>query len=122
MKKRYTPEELEEFRYIITKRVLEEEKELKKLHKQLKKGSQALSKQGAIKLEEVAETHDQEVITELAIRKLRFINNLREAAKRIDQGTYGICRVTGELISKERLRLVPHTTHSVEGKTQRDRS
>ncbi len=57
----------------------------------------------------------------LAARQQKFITNLENALIRIKNGTYGICRVTGKLISKERLRSVPHATLSIEAKLQQNK-
>ena len=56
------------------------------------------------------------VQTQLAGRLKKFINNLEAAMVRVENGTYGVCKVTGKLIPKERLRAVPHTTMSIEAK------
>ena len=62
------------------------------------------------------ETLSKEENAQLALRQEKFIHNLYNALKRIDNKTYGICRVTGKLIQKERLKLVPHATLSIEAK------
>jgi len=54
----------------------------------------------------------------LAIRQEKFIRDLRNALLRIENRTYGVCRATGKLIQKERLKLVPHATLSIEAKKQ----
>lgn len=66
--------------------------------------------------EEGSETMSKEANSQLAIRQEKFIRDLKNALIRIENKTYGICRVTGKLISKERLRLVPHATLSIEAK------
>lgn len=66
--------------------------------------------------EEGSETLSKEENTQLALRQEKFIYNLKNALERIENKTYGICRVTGKLIQKERLRLVPHATLSIEAK------
>ena len=66
--------------------------------------------------EEGSETLSKEENTQLALRQEKFIHNLKNALERIENKTYGICRVTGKLIQKERLRLVPHATLSIEAK------
>lgn len=66
--------------------------------------------------EEGSETMSKEANSQLAIRQEKFIRDLRNALVRIENKTYGICRVTGRLISKERLKLVPHATLSIEAK------
>lgn len=66
--------------------------------------------------EEGSETMSKEANSQLAIRQEKFLRDLRNAAVRIENKTYGICKVTGKLISKERLRVVPHATMSIEAK------
>ena len=66
--------------------------------------------------EEGSETMSKEANTQLAIRQEKFIRDLKNALLRIENKTYGICRVTGKLINKERLKLVPHATLSIEAK------
>ena len=58
---------------------------------------------------------------EMAVRQQKFINGLQSALMRIENKTYGICRVTGKLIPKERLRAVPHATLSIEAKQMKNR-
>lgn len=66
--------------------------------------------------EEGSETMSKEANTQLAIRQEKFIRDLKNALIRIENKTYGVCKVTGKLISKERLRVVPHATMSIEAK------
>lgn len=66
--------------------------------------------------EEGSETMSKEANSQLAIRQEKFIRDLKNALIRIENKTYGICRVTGKLIGKERLKLVPHATLSIEAK------
>lgn len=66
--------------------------------------------------EEGSETMSKEANTQLAIRQEKFIRDLKNALIRIENKTYGICRVTGKLINKKRLFLVPHATLSIEAK------
>ena len=66
--------------------------------------------------EEGSATMSKEANTQLAIRQEKFIRDLTNAINRIENKTYGICRVTGKLINKERLKLVPHATLSIEAK------
>ena len=66
--------------------------------------------------EEGSATMSKEANTQLAIRQEKFIRDLRNALLRIENKTYGVCRVTGKLINKERLKLVPHATLSIEAK------
>jgi len=66
--------------------------------------------------EEGSQTMSKEANTQLAIRQEKFIRDLKNALLRIENKTYGICRVTGKLINKDRLKLVPHATLSIEAK------
>ena len=66
--------------------------------------------------EEGSETMSKEANTQLALRQEKFIRDLKNALIRIDNKTYGVCRVTGKLINKKRLHLVPHATLSIEAK------
>ena len=118
-KNTYTKEELEEFRKIILSKIESAQDDLNVLRtatandsdngtedtsptfKQFEEGSSTLSKEENINLAE---------------RQAKFIRNLNTALTRIENKTYGICRVTGKLIAKERLKLVPHATLSMEAK------
>jgi DnaK suppressor protein len=73
------------------------------------------------KILEGASTLSKEEAGRLAQRQLKFIQNLQAALIRIENGTYGICRETGKLIPKERLRAVPHATLSIEAKKARNK-
>ncbi|KGO86423.1 molecular chaperone DnaK [Flavobacterium rivuli WB 3.3-2 = DSM 21788] len=66
--------------------------------------------------EEGSETMSKEANSQLAIRQEKFIRDLKNALIRIENKTYGVCKVTGKLINKERLKLVPHATMSIEAK------
>lgn len=66
--------------------------------------------------EEGSETMSKEANSQLAIRQEKFIRDLKNALVRIENKTYGVCKVTGKLINKERLKLVPHATMSIEAK------
>ena len=66
--------------------------------------------------EEGSETMSKEANSQLAIRQEKFIRDLRNALVRIESKTYGVCKVTGKLINKERLKIVPHATMSIEAK------
>lgn len=72
-------------------------------------------------LEEGSATQTKEELTTLAARQQKFINDLKAALIRIENKTYGVCRVTGKLIPKERLRAVPHATLSIEAKQMKNR-
>jgi RNA polymerase-binding transcription factor DksA len=66
--------------------------------------------------EEGSETMSKEANSQLAIRQEKFLRDLKNALFRVENKTYGVCKVTGKLISKERLRIVPHATMSIEAK------
>ncbi|WP_367756463.1 TraR/DksA C4-type zinc finger protein [Flavobacterium sp. WC2421] len=66
--------------------------------------------------EEGSETMSKEANSQLAIRQEKFIRDLKNALFRVENKTYGLCKVTGKLISKERLKIVPHATMSIEAK------
>ena len=116
---RYSDKELEEFRVLI-----EEKIEKAKSHLDLLKSSYMNDGNNGTDdtaptfkaFEEGSETMSKEANTQLAIRQEKFIRDLKNALLRIENKTYGICRVTGKLINKERLKLVPHATLSIEAK------
>ena len=117
-KTRYSDEELNEFNFLIELKLTEARAELKLLKEALVGNPN--DTQGTFSsfkvLEEANEVASKEENSKLAIRQERFIQNLENARLRIKNKTYGVCAVTGKLISKERLRSVPHATKSVEGK------
>ncbi|MCG8388332.1 MAG: TraR/DksA C4-type zinc finger protein [Cytophagales bacterium] len=118
-KTRYTDDELKEFEELINEKLEKAKGELKILKETLNKsndeGTDATSGNTKV-LEDGADTAERENLSQLAARQQKFIINLENALVRIKNGTYGICSVTGKLISKERLRAVPHTTQSIEAK------
>lgn len=116
---RYSDEELQEFETLINEKLEKARGELRILKDTLNKSNDegTDSTSGNTKLlEDGADTAEKENISQLAARQQKFINNLENALVRIKNGTYGVCSVTGKLISKERLRAVPHTTQSIEAK------
>lgn len=123
-KTRYTDEELEEFRALINEKLAVAQREYDSLRSTLTNadGNDVADTSPTYKvLEEGANTLSKEETARLAERQRVFINHLRAALTRIDNKTYGVCRVTGKLIPKERLRLVPHATLSIEGKEAQER-
>ena len=116
-KLRYTDEELEEFRGIINKKLDEAREDHQLLLRALAEGERDPHR-GFLTVEDGQETLSREENSQLASRQEKFIKHLEDALLRIRNKTYGICRVTGRLISKERLRLVPHATLSVEAKVE----
>ncbi len=118
-KTRYSDDELQEFKAIIMKKLEEARAGLKIL-------TEAYTTQNANDtndtspsfkiLEEGSQVLSKEENSQLAARQQKFIRDLENALIRIENKSYGICRVTGKLISKERLRSVPHATMSIEAK------
>ena len=118
-KNRYADTELEEFRAIINKKLEEARKELTSLQAQMTAANDHGTDDTASTfkiLEDGSDSLAKEEAGQLASRQKKFIEQLENALVRIENKTYGICRVTGKLIPKERLRAVPHTTQSIEAK------
>lgn len=118
-KTRYTDEELEEFRAIIKEKldIAKQEYENYRATVTNSDGNDTVDTSPTYKvLEEGASTLSKEEAGRLAQRQMKFIQNLQAAMVRIENKTYGVCRETGKLIPKERLRAVPHATLSIEAK------
>lgn len=123
-KTRYSKEELEEFRQIIQKKLEEARRDLKMLTDAYTNSNENDTTDTSPTFKVLEEGYlvlSKEENSQLAARQQKFIQNLENALIRIDNGTYGICRETGKLISKERLRSVPHATLSIEAKLDRNR-
>lgn len=120
---RYSDAELAEFKAIINGKLAEARKDLEMLRGSLSHtddhGTDDTSPTFKM-MEDGSETLSREETAQLAGRQEKFIMALENALIRIENKTYGICRVTGHLISKERLKLVPHTTLSIEAKNMQD--
>ncbi|KQS41555.1 TraR/DksA C4-type zinc finger protein [Pedobacter sp. Leaf194] len=122
-KTRYSDSELQEFKELIQDKLRIAKEELNALTSSLSNpnanGTEDTS--GAYKtLEDGSATMEKEQINQLAARQKKFIDNLENALVRIENKTYGICRETGKLIQKERLRAVPHATLSMEAKLKQN--
>lgn len=121
-KTRYSDEELEEFRTIINEKLILAKRDYDQMMSQLmnKDGNDVDDTSPTYKvLEEGSATQSKEELIQLASRQQKFIQGLEAALIRIRNKTYGIDRITGKLIPKERLRAVPHATLSVESKQNR---
>ena len=116
-KTRYSKAELEEFREIIHKKLSQAKDELKYQTESLKENNEN-SSDGHNITDFGSDTLDREQTEMLMARSKKFIANLERALIRIENGTYGICKVTGKLIAKERLRVVPHTESSMAAKAK----
>ncbi len=118
-KTRYSDEELEEFRVLIQEKLDKAQQEYEELRSYVSnsEGNDVNDTSPTFKtLEEGATTLSKEESGRLAQRQIKFIQHLQAALIRIENKTYGICRDTGKLIPKERLRAVPHATLSIEAK------
>jgi RNA polymerase-binding transcription factor DksA len=117
-KTNYSQSELEEFKGIIHKKLDEARRDFELLKESLSNkdnGTEDTSPTFKL-LEDGSDVLSKEELAQLASRQQKFITNLENALIRIENKTYGVCRVTGKLISADRLRIVPHATTSIEGK------
>ncbi len=118
-KKRYSDEELQEFKELILEKLEKARRDYELLRADVNNsdGNDVADTSPTFKtLEEGASTLGKEENGRLAQRQMKFIQHLQAALVRIENKTYGICRVTGNLIPKERLRAVPHATLSIDVK------
>lgn len=116
---RYSDSDLQEFKEIILKKIAHSEEDLKLIQSSYKNGADNGTEDTSPtfkSFEEGSDTMAKEANMQLAIRQEKFIRDLKNALIRIENKTYGVCRVTGKLIQKERLKLVPHATLSIEAK------
>ncbi|MFQ3305100.1 MAG: DnaK suppressor protein [Polaribacter sp.] len=119
VKLRYSDEELKEFKALIDKKIERAKADLASLESAYKNnaGNGTDDTSPSFKsFDEGSEVMAKESNVQLAIRQEKFIRDLKNALMRIENKTYGICRVTRKLIQKERLMLVPHATLSIEAK------
>ena len=122
--KRYSDKDLAEFKTLIQDKITSAKRDLKRLRDSITQGAGNGTNDtySAFKaFEEGSETLSKESNSILAQRQEKFIRDLNNALIRIENKTYGICRVTGKLINKERLKLVPHATLSIEAKMQENK-
>jgi RNA polymerase-binding transcription factor DksA len=123
-KNRYSEEELKEFEAIITKKLDDTRTQLNFLKDTLSRnndhGTDNTSGNSKL-LEDGADTSEKESMNQLAARQQKFASQLDAALIRIKNGTYGICKDSGVLIPKERLRAVPHTQQTIDAKLKAGR-
>lgn len=116
---RYSDKDLKEFKVLIEAKLVEAQLDLDLLRGQLDHsddhGTDDTGRSFNM-MEDGSETMSREEMAQLAVRQDKFIQNLKNALIRIENKTYGICRVTGKLIQKQRLMLVPHATLSIDAK------
>ncbi|MDE5419217.1 TraR/DksA C4-type zinc finger protein [Ancylomarina sp. DW003] len=120
-KKRYTDEELQEFKDLISQKLAKAKKDYETLKAVISNssGNDIEDTSPTFKvLEEGASVLSKEEAGRLAQRQAKFISHLEAALIRIENKNYGVCRETGNLISKERLRAVPHATLSIDAKNK----
>ena len=119
IKARYSDGELDDFRKLIDEKIKKAQADLELLRSAyMNDGNNGTDDTSPTfkAFEEGSETMSKEANTQLAIRQEKFIRDLKNAMIRIENKTYGICRMTGKLINKKRLLLVPHATLSIEAK------
>jgi len=118
---RYSDQDLAEFKSIIEEKIKLAQEDLGLIESTFKNDSNNGTDDTSPTFkafEEGSETMSKEANVQLAIRQEKFIRDLKNALLRIENKSYGVCRVTGNLIKKERLKLVPHATLSIEAKNQ----
>jgi RNA polymerase-binding transcription factor DksA len=116
---RYSDGELNEFRELIQRKLEAAKKELSYLHGLITRKDELGGDEGDnryMTMEDGSLSMEREQLSQMASRQVTFIDHLEKAIMRIENKTYGICRVTGKLIDKARLRAVPHATLSIEAK------
>ncbi len=120
---RYSDEELAEFKELIEGKLKEAKEDLHLLQESLShEGDHGTNDTGRSfnMMEDGSETMMREEMAQLAVRQEKFVKNLENALSRNEKKKYGVCRVTCKLIRKERLKLVPHATLSIEAKRMQD--
>ena len=118
-KLRYNDKELNVFKVLIEEKIQKAKADLELLKSSYMNDGNNVTDDTAPTFkafEEGSETMSKEANTQLALRQEKFIRDLKNALIRIENKTYGVCRVTGKLINKKRLHLVPHATLSIEAK------
>ncbi|HQZ51020.1 MAG TPA: TraR/DksA C4-type zinc finger protein, partial [Chitinophagaceae bacterium] len=115
---RYSDNDLVEFREIITRKLDAAKKELTYLQGLITRKEEGgdMDEGRYMTMEDGSVSMEREQLSQMASRQITFIDHLEKAMMRIENKTYGICRVTGNLIDKARLRAVPHATLSIEAK------
>jgi DnaK suppressor protein len=119
VKVKYSEADLQEFKEIINKKIARAKEDLDLLERAYKNNSDNGTDDTSPSFksfDEGSEVMNKESNVQLAIRQEKFIRDLKNALMRIENKTYGVCRVTGKLIQKERLKLVPHATLSIDAK------
>ncbi len=114
---RYSDKDLDEFKVLIEDKLEKANKELQYLQSQVSEAASSSGNQKGGDYSDDSSRHTEiEMLNNMATRQALFIRNLKNALLRIQNKTYGICTITGQLISKERLMVVPHATKTIAGK------
>lgn len=117
LKVRYSDEDLQEFKVLIDEKLVKAQEELDFTQQQIAElNENGFNQQGGDWYDDSTAHTDLELLQRMAQRQQRHIQDLRNALLRVQNKTYGVCIVTGQLIDKQRLRLVPHATKSIDGK------
>ena len=112
---RYSDKDLAEFKSIIEEKLAKARKEFETIHHELLE-MESNNSNHFNDINESSLSYERDYLSRMADRQGRFIRDLKNALLRIQNKTYGICSVTGELIDKRRLKAVPHTTKSIKAK------
>ena len=116
-KLRYSDEDLQEFKTLVESKLSQAQEELETTERQIADlNENGFNQQGGDWYDDSTAHTDLEMLQRMLIRQQRHVQDLKNALLRISNKTYGVCTVTGQLIGKDRLRLVPHATKSVDGK------
>jgi DnaK suppressor protein len=116
-KLRYSDEDLQEFKVLVDAKLAQAQEELTTTEQQIADlNENGFNQQGGDWYDDSTAHTDLEMLQRMLTRQQRHVQDLKNALLRIQNKTYGICTVTSQLISKERLRLVPHATKSIDGK------
>jgi DnaK suppressor protein len=117
LKVRYSDEDLQEFKVLVEDKLALAQEELNTTQRQIDDlNENGFNQQGGDWYDDSTAHTDLEMLQRMLTRQQRHVQDLKNALLRVHNKTYGICTVTGNLIEKERLRLVPHATKSVDGK------
>ena len=119
-KNKYSAEELKEFERILQVKLTQAYQELEFIQKTLSKDTENAVNTSSKLFDDISDTLEKENLSALISHQRKYIVHIENALIRIKNGTYGICFVTGALIDKERLTLVPHSRHSAEAKRDKE--
>jgi DnaK suppressor protein len=119
-KNKYSAEELKEFERILQAKLTQAYQELEFIQKTLSKDTENAVNTSSKLFDDISDTLEKENLSALISHQRKYIVHIENALIRIKNGTYGICFVTGALIDKERLTLVPHSRHSAEAKRDKE--